>query len=66
MYYIYNTLEELKNIDAIVCKGENIGQNETDVTKQYAEFIKLNNGTFAYICDDITSKYITDREPTNI
>ena len=66
MYYIYNNLEELKNIDAIVCAGENIGQGETDVTNQYAEFIPLENGTFAYICDEITSKYITDRQPTNI
>jgi len=66
MYYIYNTLEELKTIDAIICKGENIGQNDTDITKQYAEFIELENETFAYICDEITSKYITDRVPTNI
>jgi len=66
MYYIYNNLEELKNIDAIVCAGENIGQGETDVTNQYAEFIKLENGKFAYICDNITSKYINDRQATNI
>jgi hypothetical protein len=66
MYYIYNTLEEITAIDEIVCNGENIGQHEGDITKQYAEFIQLENGTFAYLCDDVTSKYITDREPANI
>jgi hypothetical protein len=66
MYYIYNTLEEITAIDEIVCKGENIGQHEGDVTKHYADAIPLENGTFAYLCDEITSKYITDREPINI
>jgi hypothetical protein len=66
MYFIYDTEQEAKNIDAIICKGENIGQHENDITKYYADIIQLDNGTFAYICDEITTKYITDRQPIEL
>lgn len=66
LYFIYDTEQEIKDIDAIVCKGENIGQREGDVTKNYADPILLDNGTFAYLCDEVTSKYVLDRQSVDI
>jgi hypothetical protein len=59
LYFIYDTEQEIKDIDAIICKGEHIGQNPEDITKYYASAIPLENGKFAYLCDEITTKYIT-------
>lgn len=61
LVFIYNTENEVIEIDKIVCHGENIGSGIGDVTNKYFEAIPLENGTFAYISDDITNKYITDR-----
>jgi hypothetical protein len=66
LYFIYDTEQEIKDIDAVICKKEGIGQNADDVTKSYAQAMLLENGTFAYLCDEITSKYIIDKEPIEI
>jgi len=66
LYFIYDTEQEIKDIDAIICKGEGIGQHSDDVTKSYAQAIQLENGTFSYICDEVTSKYIIDKTPIEI
>jgi hypothetical protein len=66
LYFIYDTEQEIKDIDSVICKKEGIGQNADDVTKNYAQAMLLENGTFAYLCDEITSKYIIDKEPIEI
>jgi hypothetical protein len=66
IYFIYNTEQEINDIDKIVCVGENIGQSEEDITNRYADAILLENGNFGYICDEITLKYIQNRETIDI
>ncbi|CAB4130728.1 hypothetical protein UFOVP129_19 [uncultured Caudovirales phage] len=66
MYYIYDTIEEVTAINNIICKGECIGDESSDITKKYADAIITDSGKCAIIADDITSKYIIDRSPTEI
>ena len=61
-YFIYDTEQEVVDADIIVCAGEGIGNNEDDVTKNYALPYDLGNGKWGYLCDDVTSKYITGRD----
>jgi len=65
LIFVYNTEQEINDIDKIVCKGESIGDAVGDITKRYADAIPLIDGTFGYISDLITNKYITDREAIN-
>ena len=59
-YYLYDTEKEVLNIDAIICEGEGIIFNKSN-TNRYANPILTLSGKYAYISDDITDKYITDR-----
>ena len=60
MYYIYDTIEEVTAIDKAVCIGEGISIERSN-TSSYALPIPTNDGKYAYIADEVTSKYITDR-----
>lgn len=70
LYFLYDTIEELDAVDTLVCTGEGIGTNPEDVTTNYADALYLEAGEYAgkyaYLCDSVTSNYVTDREPVEI
>jgi hypothetical protein len=63
-YFIYDTEQEVIDADVIVCAAEGIGIDENNITKNYALPYDLGNGKWGYLCDDVTSKYITNRDIT--
>jgi hypothetical protein len=61
LYFVFDTQNELNAIDRVVCKGENIGNDVSDVTNRYDVGTITADGKCAYISDAITNKYVTDR-----
>ncbi len=61
-HFLFETKAEALKADKLICKGEGIGQASDSVTKSYSEIIELESGLFAIIADEITAKYITDKE----
>lgn len=70
LFYLYDTKEEVEAVDSLICQGENIGTDSTDVTNRYADGMLIetgeHQGKYSYLCDSVTSKYIKDREPIEI
>ncbi len=69
-YFLYDTIEEIKEVDKFICVFENIGTSDDDVTASYADALLIEEGEhkdkYAYIKDEVTSKYITEKETIEI
>jgi hypothetical protein len=57
-YFIFDTEQEVRIADSIICMAEGIGNDFDDVTKNYALPYNLGNGKWGYLYDETTSKYI--------
>ena len=64
-YFLYKDKEEAISVCKLIDTEEKIGLQEGSTTTTYTEPIKLKDGGYAIICDQVTSIYIKD-EPVEL